>query len=152
MPNLGYEEFESRWIDHTDLRDVVRRESVGRMLNFPCGQSPLGDIRADADDKHNPDVVADLRNPPFKAGEFDTVYCDPPYSMFDFGESLEWVKDLYEIADKCLIIQGPNKAVRVGAPSTQKLIALKPRPGSTKHWIRMLQVFRHPDSSLSDFE
>ena len=152
MPNLGYEEFESRWIDHTDLRDVIRRESVGEVLNFPCGQSPLGDVRADIDGTHDPDVVADLRNPPFSEGQFDTVYCDPPYSMFDFGESLEWVKELYRIADQRLIIQGPNKAVRVGAPSEQKLLALKPKPGSSKHWVRMIQIFTHPGTSLMDFE
>jgi len=151
MPNIGYKEFETRWVDHTDLRDIIRRESIGTLLNFPCGQSPLGDIRADIDKKHNPDVIADLKNPPFKDGQFDTVYCDPPYSMFDFGKSLEWVKELFRIANKRLIIQGPNKAVRVGSPSEQKLIALKPKPGSTKHWIRMLQVFTHPKTDLSDF-
>lgn len=151
MPNLGYETFESRWIDHPDLRNVVRDLCVGEVLNFPSGASPIGDVHADRDPDRRPDLVADLKNPPFPPNSFDTVYCDPPYSMFDFGESTEWVKGLYQIARKRLIIQGPNKALRVGGPADEQLLCLKPKPGSTKHWVRILHVFDHPHETLDNF-
>lgn len=153
MPNLGYETFESRWIDHPDLRDVVRDLCVGEVLNFPCGQSGIGDLKADIDKRHAPDIMSDLKHPPFERDSFDTVYCDPPYSMISsFDGSLEWVKELYKIARERLIVQGPNKALYPGSPAEQQVLCLKPKPGSTKNWIRVLQVFDHPDSTLDSFK
>jgi len=151
MPNLGYETFESRWIDHPDLRNKVRELCTGTVLSIPSGETPIGDTGVDIDPDRNVDIVADVRNPPFQENSFDTVYCDPPYSMFDFGKSTKWVQDLYAIAQERLIIQGPNKALYPGGPANESLYCLKPKPGSTKHWIRVLHVFDHPDSSLSDF-
>lgn len=152
--NLGYESFESRWLDHPDMKKKVRELCEGKTLNFPCGQNDIGDVRADIDESHNPDVIADLENSlkTFDEQSFDTVYCDPPYSMFDFGESTAWVQDLYKIARKRLIIQGVNKALYPGGPASEELYCLKPKPGSTKHWIRVLHVFTRPDTNLADYK
>ena len=151
MPNLGYETFESEWIDHPDLKNKVAELCTGEVLTLPCGRSPIGDVRADVDGSLEPDVLADLRQPPFPPNSFDTVYCDPPYSMFDFGKSTAWVGELYRIARRRLIIQGSNKKLSVPGPDEKSLYLLEPKPGSTKHWIRSLHVFDHPDTSVSDF-
>ena len=151
MANLGYETYRSEWLDHTDLKDTVAELCVGDTLVLPSGRSPLGDVRADVDATVAPDIIADLKHPPFKHQSFDTVYCDPPYSMFDFGKSTEWVKELYKIARKRLIIQGVNKKISVGMPADTELYLLNPKSGSSKHWIRTLQVFTRPDAPLSTF-
>ena len=151
MADLGYETFKSKWIDHVDIRNEVRDLLKGEVLNFPCGQSPLGDTQADVDPSTNPDIIADVKNAPFEPNSFDTVYCDPPYSFFTPGQRMSWVQPLYKIARQRLIVQGPNTALHVGAPSEQQLLCLKPVPGSSKRGIRVLQVFDHPDSSLKEF-
>jgi len=46
MPNLGYTTFESRWVDHSDVIQLVRDLCVGEVLNFPSGASPVGDFHA----------------------------------------------------------------------------------------------------------
>jgi len=151
MADLGYETFESEWIDHPDIKELVRSKLTGNVLNLPCGLSEIGDVRADVDKSVSPDIVCDLTEPPFEKQSFDTVYCDPPYSMFAPGQRMSWAKELYSIARKRLIVQGMNTALHVGAPSDQELYCLKPKPGSSKRGIRVLQVFTRPDSTLDKY-
>lgn len=40
---------------------------------------PHADVRMDRDPSVHPDVVADATNTPFKDGQFDVIYCDPPH-------------------------------------------------------------------------
>ena len=152
MSDLGYQTFESEWIDHPDIKDLVRSKLRGEVLNLPCGLSDIGDVRADIDPSVSPDVLADLKDPPFEKQSFDTVYCDPPYSMFAPGQRMSWARRLYSIARERLIVQGMNTALHVGAPAEKELYCLKPKPGSSKRGIRVLQIFTRPDSRLSDFE
>ena len=152
MPNLGYRTFESRWVDHSDVKNVVRQRLRGRVLNIPCGHSDIGDVRADIDPDVNPDVIADVRDIPFCEGEFDTIYCDPPYEMLsNKTNSLQWIQDLYRVATERLIVQGPNRALYVGAPADEELLCLKPKPGSVKNWIRVLHTFTKQETTIGDF-
>jgi len=152
MAKLGYDEFRECWADHVDLRQFVRGELIGETLNFPCGQSPLGDVRVDRDPSVNPDIIADLENIPFEEQSFDTVYCDPPYSFFKTDRGLSWAGELYKLASKRLIVQGPGTALHVGAPSEQEIHCLKAKPGSSQRAIKILQVFDRPSNKLSQYD
>lgn len=48
--------------------------------------------------------------PPFKNGSFDTVVCDPPFSMFN---RFRWVIDLAELAKKRYIISHGSHCIRL---------------------------------------
>jgi len=152
MADLGYNTFESEWVDHADIRDLVREKAVGEVLNLPCGQSPIGDMKADVEPSVNPDVVCDMKDPPFEPQSFDTVYCDPPYDVFTPGNRMSWFGDLYDLARDRLIIQGPNTAIHVGGPTEEELYCLKPKPGSSKRGIRVLQIIKRPDNTLTAYE
>lgn len=73
--------YEATWRQPEDVDRYLRTKAEGRTLNLCCGQSPLGDVRVDADPQHDPDVKADMRNLPFGDATFDTVLFDPPWKM-----------------------------------------------------------------------
>lgn len=73
--------YDAVWRQPEDVDRWLRENSIGAVLNSPCGQSPLGDVRVDADPTHEPDVVADMRSLPFGDATFDTVLFDPPWKM-----------------------------------------------------------------------
>jgi hypothetical protein len=89
--------------------------TIGYTLNICCGQDPTGDIKADIDGdllmrlkKTRIDdsdyVVCDLMHPPFRDRSFDTVICDPPFSLYN---RFAWIQRLAEIARKRLILCVP---------------------------------------------
>ena len=92
------------WDDRTE--DWLRAQCIGRTLNFPCGKSQVGDVRADADPSLEPDVIADLYKPydKFERGEFDTVVCDPPFSYYN---RQRWIAPLSQLARKRFILSSP---------------------------------------------
>ena len=49
------------------------------VLNFPCGSSKIGTVRADADPRIKPDVVCTFENHQFAEKSFDLVIFDPPF-------------------------------------------------------------------------
>jgi hypothetical protein len=95
--------------------DFLRRMAVGYTLNICCGLDPTGDVKADIDaelvEKLNSIkidcsdyVVCDVMHPPFRAGSFDTVICDPPFSFYN---RFKWLHLLEVIARKRLILCVP---------------------------------------------
>lgn len=73
--------FWASWRQPADVDRYLRERCEGRVANICCGQSPLGDIRVDADPAHNPDLVADMRSLPLGDASFDTVVFDPPWKL-----------------------------------------------------------------------
>jgi len=73
--------FEATWRQPEDVDRWIRERCEGRVANVCCGQSPIGDVRVDADPEHNPDVVADMENLPFQDATFGTVVFDPPWKL-----------------------------------------------------------------------
>ncbi len=76
-------------------------------LNFPCGKSTLGDVRADILPSLKPDIVADLRYPPFRPGVFECMICDPPFSLFNH---FLWLLNLKDIPTKYFLLSTPKLA------------------------------------------
>lgn len=146
----GSHKWKPEWADPVDVQRWLERELfVGETLNFPCGQSQVGDVRADIDPDNDPDVIADLLEPleAFSTREFDTVYCDPPFSLYGYRDGVFWPKELYQIADKRLILQTPkNRVVLSGAEKQWRIC--EPKPGSPSTGVMLFQVFDRPDSSL----
>lgn len=69
------------WIWEDEVSSLVKTLISGKTLNVPCGTSLIGDVRADIDSTHNPDVICDLEDLPFESNSFDTVVSDPPWKI-----------------------------------------------------------------------
>lgn len=148
--SAGSKKFRPGWADPPDVQRWLDRELfVGETLNFPCGASQIGDVRADVDSEMSPDVVADLYNIPFQEGEFDTVYCDPPFSEYGFRDGY-WVPDVWALADKRLILQTPPGRIQIPRCEKQWWIC-EPNPGSGQTGIQLFQVFDRPGITLEDY-
>lgn len=90
------------WDEKTDR--WLRKNTIGFSLNICCGMSKVGTVRADLDRGVRPDIICDIKNPPFKADSFDTVICDPPFSLYN---KFKWVHNLSKIAKKRVILSHP---------------------------------------------
>lgn len=119
---------------------------VGEVLNFPCGESILGDVRVDIDPSVNPDIIADLDSIPFGDGSYDTVYCDPPYSYHAYDKS-RFALELWDVADKCLILQTKNQKYRF--PGAERTVYLA--ESHTGMAYQIFQVFTPANTSLGQF-
>jgi len=139
--------FRPNWVDSQDTERWLRREMLtGTVLNFPCGQSSIGDVRADIDRSTDPDVVADIQNPPFSDGSFDTVFCDPPYSMHAF-DKVRWAVDLWDIARKRLVLQTTTECYRFTNASRRVYLADK----RGARCFQVFQVFDRQNASVTEF-
>lgn len=78
-------------------------------LNFPCGKSTVGDVRVDILPELKPDVIADLKHPPFRPGVFEVVICDPPFSIFN---RFRWLLDLKDLTSKYFLLSTPKLSPR----------------------------------------
>jgi hypothetical protein len=148
----GSQKWRPGWGDPRDVQTWIRRElSVGdTLLNVPCGESTIGDVRADVDPERNPDILVDLYNLPFEPRSFDTVYFDPP---FDFMWQEGWqslIEDVYLIADQRLIVKTPRRRVQV--PKAEKSWRIvEPNPGSPQFQVWLFQIFDRLEPSLGAF-
>ena len=140
--------FRPHWADSPDVERWLDREMfVGETLNFPCGESQVGDVRADTDPAVTPDVLADLDDIPFADGSFDTVYCDPPYSKHAYDKN-QWAIRLWDVARKRLILQTKNQ--KYYFPHADRTVYLADRAGSGMAY-QIFQVFDLASAQLSDF-
>lgn len=73
--------YKKNWRDPKEVEDIISKYNHGLVLNMPCGESQIGDIRADIDPKVNPDIICDMFKPPFPRSQFDMIYCDPPWDI-----------------------------------------------------------------------
>jgi len=139
--------YRAEWRDGEDLERWLSRMAAGRTLCFPCRSMMWGDVRADIDPQHGPDVIADIRQPPFQRREFGTVYVDPPYSMCAYDEILQWLPEVWKCADTRLILNSPP--VCAWLDGAQYRMFFERRPGSPH--MALYHVYDRPDSQLSDF-
>jgi len=139
--------FRPEWADTEDTSKFIERELLkGEVLNFPCGESRIGDVRADADESVNPDVVADINDPPFKEDSFDTVYCDPPYSMHAFDKN-QWALKLWDVAKERLILQTTTQTYRF--PNGSRTVYFADRRWAMT--FQVIQVFDRESARISDY-
>jgi len=52
----------------------------------------------------NPDVICSVKKPPFRKGSFETVICDPPFSLYN---KFKWVHNLALLCKKRVILSHP---------------------------------------------
>jgi hypothetical protein len=137
----GKKLYRANWSWDSNTEKILRQELIGYSLNFPCGMSRLGNVRADLDPSVKPDVVADLLKPfeHFKRGQFETVLCDPDFAMYyRFG----WISHLADLCTKRLIMCTPPIAVRLSPKYWRKSYFITEQSaGHGGMFIRIWQVF-----------
>lgn len=75
-------QFRAKWRWPDDVERFVRSLTAsGYTLNVCWGKSPLGDVRVDADNAHDPDVVCDMKHLPFARNTFEATISDPPWKV-----------------------------------------------------------------------
>lgn len=124
----GTKFYKAEWRDGAPVDKWVRRMARGSLLNFPCGESPVGDVRADRDPSVQPDVVADIHDPPFDRREFGTAYIDTPYSMTAYDEITVWLPEIWKCVDHRLIVN--TKPVMVTLEDADLTVYHEHRPGT----------------------
>lgn len=143
---LRFEQFQAEWGDSADtarwLRDKV---FIGETLAFPGGRFPYADVTADIDPSLEPDIVADLREPPFPPRSFDTVYVDPPFGLWGSGG---WIQDLWRAARERLVCQTGLQKVAIPNHRPTMYVSRPVGPGLN---LKLFQVFDRKDRRLQEF-
>lgn len=139
--------YKAEWRDGKDVDRWVRDMALGELVNWPCGESPVGDIRADIDPSVAPDVFADLRSPPFEERSIETLYADIPYSMAAYDDILQWLPDVWACVDRRLILN--STPVMVSLDGAQLQIYHEHRPG-TPH-LPTFHVWTRQDGRLDEW-
>jgi 16S rRNA G966 N2-methylase RsmD len=98
------------WSWPEDVEKWLRSQAIGFSLNMPCGSSKVGSIRVDLDKTVKPDIVADLKHPPFLPQSFDMVICDPP---FNFYNRFKWIRRIEVLAKNRLIFSSPLVSIKL---------------------------------------
>jgi len=145
----GFEAYQVNWSWNKKTDKWLQKMCIGRTLNFPCGMSKVGDVRADLDPSVKPDVIADLLNPikwPWKRLEFDTVVCDPPFSFYS---KFKWIFRLRDLTKRRIILSTPAMDIRLGKQWKREIWATSQ---CTIHTIlRLWQIFTLKNKMLDDF-
>jgi len=139
--------YRAEWRDGSDVERWLSRMATGRTLNFPCGSMMWGDVRADIDPQHHPDVRGDIREPPFDHREFGTVYCDPPYSMCAYDTLWEWILNVWDLVDQRFIVNMPN--ISASLPNSEFRLFIERRHFSPA--MSLYHVYERPDTQLSEY-
>jgi len=141
--------YRSEWRDKSETTQWLQRVERGdRSLCFPSGMQTWGDVRADIDPSVNPDVVADLQNPPFAPRSFDTVYVDPPYAMCAYDKIHQWLPAIWKITDKRLIVNMP--AVEYNLPDAEYQL-IHERNNSPTMQLALYHVWDRQSDSLANW-
>ena len=130
--------YHPNWSWDANTEKIIRQLCTGSILNFPCGMSQIG-LRVDVDRKVKPAVIADLDHPPFKKGSFETVLCDPPFSMF---ARFRWISGIADLATKKLILCTLPIAIRLSPKFWRKQYFITEQAaGKGGFFIRIWQIF-----------
>jgi len=119
-------------------RNFLNQKKRGFTLNICCGKDRTGNVRVDLDSNVQPDIIADVRYPPFKNDSFDTVICDPPFSMYS---RFKWLSKIFDLSRKLVIISTPPLTVRMGRSWDREVWFID----AGHLFMRIWQIFtRHP--------
>lgn len=148
----GSQKWRPGWADPQDVQNWLSRELfVGRVLNIPCGESRVGDVRADIDPDREPDVLVDVYNLPFEPQTFDTVYFDPPFDYLWSDGWWQMFKSMWALARQRLVVKTPRRRVQTPRGATKDWRIVEPEPGSPQMQVWLFQVFDRVDADLTDF-
>ena len=102
----GIDVYQSNWSWGKNMDNHLKDFSHGLFtLNFPCGKSTAGNVRVDILPELKPDIVADLKHPPFVPGSFECFICDPPFSLFNH---FKWLLPLKDLTTKYFLLSTPK--------------------------------------------
>jgi len=133
VPQAKLSTYRVNWSWPKDMEFFAYSLCRGTVLNFPCGRSRIG-LRVDLDRRLRPDVVADLHHPPFRNRSFDTVLCDPPFSMY---RTQGWVHNLKRLAKRRLVLSIPLIDIHLG-PGWRRSVYVA---SIHRLFLRMFQVY-----------
>lgn len=125
-------------------RAFLSKMKIGFTANVCCGTDRTGDVRVDIDRSFDPDVIGDLHSLPFPNDAFDTVICDPPFSMFN---KFAWKDELARIAKKRVILSAPNINVRMKSCWVRQVWFTD---GGTPY-LRLWHVFTRQDENIANY-
>jgi len=139
--------YRPNWSWDLETEKWLKSLCIGYTLNFPCGKSQVGDVRADIDPKVNPDIIADLFKPlaTFKPLQFDTVICDPPFKYYN---KVGWIHDIAMLARRRIIFSTPPLNLHLKAALWKRTFFITARYGSL--FLRIWQVFDRKIKILGD--
>ncbi len=101
---------QANWIHSPDVERWLQHMSVGSTLNVCCGSSRVGNVRVDIDPTANRTEEGDLFNLRFQPLAFDTVICDPPFSLFS---RFDWINNLSKIARRRFLLAADRTIIRL---------------------------------------
>lgn len=130
--------YEVNWSWDKNIERFIKKLCIGRTLNIPCGKSRIGDLRIDIDKSVNPDAIGDLEYLNIKElkGKFETLLCDPPYSMYS---KRKWLYKLTDIPTKRIIFSTPLIAIKLPRRLWKKDYYIL--ENNSPYFIRLIQVF-----------
>ncbi len=108
--------------------------AIGRTLNVCCGMSRVGEVRVDTDPNSERTEDGDMFNLRFEPKSFDTVICDPPFSIYN---RFRWIMKLSDLARKRFTLSHPGVAVHLPKHWNRTLFALD----SGRLFLRYYWVF-----------
>ena len=139
--------YKVQWSHNEGTELWLKTLMKGFSLNICCGKSKLGDIRADIKREMKPDVLCDVHNLPFRLNSFDTVFCDPPFSLFN---RFKWVYRLSQLARKRFIICHPQINILIKKRIWKKSIyATGQRPYGL--FLKLYSVFDRKDEMITKY-
>lgn len=146
----GSHKWRPGWGDFRDVQRWISEELAvgGSLLNVPCGESSIGDVRADIDGEREPDVFVDLYNLPFKPKSFDTVYFDPPFAFMWEPGWQALLEDVWAVARERLVVKTPRRRITGLEGSEKTWYVAEPKPGSPQFQVWLFQVFDRVQSEL----
>ena len=144
---MKYKLYQVNWsyTDGTGTNESIADYCIGKVLNFCCGKSKLGDVRVDLLQGLKPDVIADVYHFPFRRNSFDTVMLDPP---FEYYGRFRWLNKFSNIAGKRLILCTPQIAYRFRKFLLKEIIAVVTHTYYTRLWY----IYDRKDFDLDQFK
>lgn len=98
--------YRKTWRFNLDEEAYIKKSLIGKSLNVCCGQSRLGSVRVDLDEKHSPDLICDYFKLPYKQCEYDTVIFDPPFQDYWKLGLNHVLQKIGKLASKRFIVKG----------------------------------------------
>lgn len=141
--------FKAEWFWGRETDTWLKKLCIGYTLNFPCGLSQIGHVRADKDKNVKPDIVADIRafEFSFKEGQFDTVICDPPFSFWALDKVYKWMPAVAALAKKRLVFRCPLVHLKIPHKGWKREYYIRIKPSALV--LDMFHVFTNPNEHLS---
>lgn len=133
--------YQPNWSWSDDTERWLRKMCIGYTLNFPCGMSRIGDVRADLDPAVEPNFIMDLTKPDhwgFKRYQFDTIVCDPPFSIYSDFNKNKFIWKFSDIARKRIIFSIPLVDVKISSRIWKSTYYITKQSGA--FYLRLWQV------------